>query len=216
MSQTISQSHIAIVLAFNATAQEVQLAQDLIAGAFKGVLGTATMPPAPTGDDSNNDDDGTPAAGIPADAVNADGTVKLDAEGLPWHAELHSGKGTQTNKGIWTKRKNRDEAKAAVIIAELRAKFPAPTATTATTAPVVAVTTPVIAVQQPVVATPYQAFVKFLADNTGAVLTQAIIDSTFAGNNTSLAALATADEGTLKAYRDALAGYLVQNGATVV
>lgn len=153
--------------------------------------------------------------------------VELDASGLPWHADIHASTKTKTAKGIWTKRKGVDDATVARVTAQLRASYPDTSVTeqpelpVATPAPVVAA--PPIGIAAPVIAPPaapltgYAKLVDWLAKNTGAgkVLDQAWVDSMFATNGTSLAALAGQD-AVADQYTESLRGVLASTGTAEV
>ena len=64
-----------------------------------------------------------------APAGNPAGGVELDAEGIPWHHEIHASTKTKTKAGIWTKLRGlNDEAKYNRIRAELKALHAMPAA----------------------------------------------------------------------------------------
>lgn len=79
---------------------------------------------------------GLVSAGLPlgaqqasAPAGNPAGGVELDAEGIPWHHEIHASTKTKTKAGIWTKLRGlNDEAKYNRIKAELKALHAMPAA----------------------------------------------------------------------------------------
>lgn len=118
--------------------------------------------------------------------------AELDKEGMPWDERIHAGTKTKTAAGIWTKRKGVDDAVREAVTAELRAQYPA--ATPVPTAPAVPTITPPA---PPVIAqTSYTKLVDWLAKNTGEgkYLNAEYVNSVFASNNTSIAALAGNDE----------------------
>lgn len=65
------------------------------------------------------DDDATPAADVPAGAV--------DKDGLPWDARIHAASKAVTGDGKWRKRRNLDDATYDAVVAELRGAAPVPT-----------------------------------------------------------------------------------------
>lgn len=137
--------------------------------------------------------------------------AELDAEGLPWHADIHAGTKTKTQKNVWTRKKGVADNVFDAVVAELRKTYPAPAAaapTTTVTAPVVAAG-PTISVPTVAAApqTPYQQLVDWLAKWTGPdkQLTPEWANGVFAQNNTSIAALANDQETSavfLKAFKD--------------
>ena len=153
----------------------------------------------------------------------ADTAPELDASGLPWHADIHASTKTKTAKGIWTKRKGVDDATVARVTAQLRASYPdTSVAEPPAAAPAPVVTTPVVAapVITPAPAAPltgYAKLVDWLAKNTGAgkVLDQAWVDSMFATNGTTLAALAGQD-AVADQYTESLRGVLASTGTAEV
>lgn len=57
---------------------------------------------------------------------NADGSAKVDKEGLPWDGRIHSSSQKLTDKGIWVSRRNLDPATKAQVRAELLSVMAAP------------------------------------------------------------------------------------------
>ena len=162
----------------------------------------------------------TPQQIAAAEQPATDTAPELDASGLPWHADIHASTKTKTAKGIWTKRKGVDDATVARVTAQLRASYPETTAVETTTPPVT--TAPVVAapVITPAPAAPltgYAKLVDWLAKNTGAgkVLDQAWVDSMFASNGTTLAALAGQD-AVADQYTESLRGVLASTGTAEV
>ena len=51
----------------------------------------------------------------------APGEVERDKEGIPWDERIHAGTKTKTQAGIWTRRRNLDDATFDAVMAELRA-----------------------------------------------------------------------------------------------
>lgn len=139
--------------------------------------------------------------------------AELDADGLPWHGDIHASTKTKTQKNVWTKRKGVSDATYDAVVAELRKSYPAPQAaapvtTTVTAPPVVAgITVPVVnAAPQ----TPYQQLVDWLAKFTGPdkALTSEWATGVLTSNGTTIAALATNQELSaefLKAFKGAAA-----------
>lgn len=66
--------------------------------------------------------DGHPmAAPIEHRAPIATGEVERDKDGIPWDERIHAGTKTKTQAGIWTRRRNLDDATFDAVMAELRA-----------------------------------------------------------------------------------------------
>lgn len=65
---------------------------------------------------------------VPPPPPPAGGPVELDAEGLPWNADIHAASKNKTQKGVWKARKNLDDNTKAAIVAQLRLSYPAPSA----------------------------------------------------------------------------------------
>lgn len=64
-----------------------------------------------------------------APAGNPAGGVELDADGIPWHHEIHASTKTKTKAGVWTKLRGlNDEAKYNRIVAGLKALHAMPAA----------------------------------------------------------------------------------------
>ena len=146
--------------------------------------------------------DSAPAA--PTITPAAIAAAELDADGMPWDERIHAGTKTKTGAGTWTKRKGVDDAVREAVTAELRAQYPAaPTITP----PAPTITPPA----PPVIAqTSYTKLVDWLAKNTGEgkYLNAEYVNSVFASNNTSIAALAGNDEMSeqfLSAFRNIMA-----------
>ena len=76
-----------------------------------GATATVITPAAVTADDDESND---------ADA--APGTV--DKTGIPWDERIHSSPAKFTNKGVWRRKKNVDDATVAAVEAQLRATAP--------------------------------------------------------------------------------------------
>jgi hypothetical protein len=160
--------------------------------------------------------DNVPADGVATEFVDqGTGEISntappaLDSAGLPWDERIHASTKTIKADGTWTMRKGVAETTKIAVTTELRAKHPAPTATaTPATGGVTlpgALTTPgVPGSLPPVIAklTKYQELCAFLAANTGAgkPADDAWVNAAFAGWNTTLAALQTAEEPTVSAY----------------
>ncbi len=143
-------------------------------------------------------------------AAAAAPTSEVDKNGFPWNEVIHSSSKALNADGTWRKKKGVDAGTVARVEAQMRggaAPAPAPTA----------VPTPV-AVNIPTIAIPganvpkskYQQFTDFLAANTAPVgkLNPDFITAVFETNGTNLAALASADEATIQAFWDAIAGTL--------
>lgn len=63
----------------------------------------------------------TPANGsLPIEAAPA-GEVERDKDGIPWDERIHASTKTKTQAGIWTRRRNLDDATFDAVTAELRA-----------------------------------------------------------------------------------------------
>ena len=137
--------------------------------------------------------------------------AELDKDGMPWDERIHAGTKTKTAAGIWTKRKGVDDAVREAVTAELRAQYPAPAAPAAPAAPVAPAVPTITPPAPPVVAqTSYTKLVDWLAKNTGEgkYLNAEYVNSVFASNNTSIAALAGNDEMAeqfLSAFRNIMA-----------
>lgn len=66
--------------------------------------------------------DGHPmAAPIEHRAPIAAGDIERDKDGIPWDERIHAGSKTKTQAGIWTRRRNLDDATFDAVMAELRA-----------------------------------------------------------------------------------------------
>jgi hypothetical protein len=186
-------------LALNATEAEVLNVVDTILTHFDIDYPTTTVSPATV----------AAAQTAPAAAPTANDTT-LDKSGLPWNAEIHSASKGINADGTWRKRKGVDAGTVARVEAQLRGAAPAAAATVTAPAPV-AVAVPTIAIPGAnVPKSKYTLFCEFLSANTApnGKLNPEWLDAVFAQNNTSLAALATADDATLQAYWDAIAGTL--------
>lgn len=163
-----------------------------------------------------------PHAAISPDQVaNAD----LDTDGLPWDARIHASTKTKTAKGTWTLAKRVDPKVREAVIAELHAMYPqaaaAAPAPTVTLPAAVAATSPLAipAINVPAVQTSFTKLTDWLAKNTGDghTLTKEWVDQVFAGNNMTLAQLATPDmQATADLYLKSLRDTLAQMGIAEV
>ena len=140
--------------------------------------------------------------------------AELDADGLPWHPDIHASTKTKTEKNLWTKKKGVQDSTRDAVIAELRKTYPAPQASAAGVTIGATVTAPpvVAGIQVPVVnaapQTPYQQLVDWLAKWTGPdkQLTNEWATGVLTSNGTTIAALATNQELSaefLKAFKQA-------------
>ena len=65
----------------------------------------------------------TEEAGDDTTATNADGSIRFDAQGLPWDARIHATPPSMTKKNIWRAKRAIDDATVTAVSAELRAKY---------------------------------------------------------------------------------------------
>lgn len=192
-----------------------------LAAASESLLRSAEQYESLTDGDNTDDAPQITPQQIAAAEQPADTAPELDASGLPWHADIHASTKTKTAKGIWTKRKGVDDATVARVTAQLRATYPDTSVTEPPPAAAPVVTAPVVAA--PVIAPPaapltgYAKLVDWLAKNTGEgkVLDQAWVDSMFATNGTTLAALAGQD-ALADQYTESLRGVLASTGTAEV
>lgn len=190
---------ITVSLPLDASEDEVQTAVDRLRGAFN-VQTTTT--------------DEIVAQITPEDIANA---LELDAEGMPWDERIHSSTRSQTQKGVWARRRNVDDKVFNTVTKELKDRYGHEAATVAAPVTSPTVTTPFIAptVTAPVVTasvvapTPYGALVDWLAKNTGddKALSSQWVNEQFAAGNTTLAALAN-DQNAAKLWHEAFVGVL--------
>jgi hypothetical protein len=159
--ETAQQIVSAIVGLFGATTGGVTISAPALT--IAGASVPATLNPA-----DNDDADGP--SGTPADPA------KLDAEGIPHDARIHSKVPQLTDKNVWRKRRAVAATTVAAVTAELRAKVgsvaqspvAAPLTAPGTLAPPAAAPLQAPAPLAPLAAQvgPYEKFVKFIADNT--------------------------------------------------
>lgn len=145
---------ILIALAFDATPQEVEAAHDAIDRQFTGAtpgsvdakyLVTSQVEGA-TGA-VNTTGTGVPMQhDIPTTAagqnITANGSVELDAAGLPWDERIHSSNRQKTEKNVWRMKRNVNPEVKSKVEAELRATMGAGTAAPTTPPPAAPVTAP--------------------------------------------------------------------------
>lgn len=179
-------NQITISLVDSASARTVALAHAAIDAFFGnvGAHGSDTLSAAIALAEPSKSIEDVAAAQVP-------GNIELDANGLPWHADIHASTKTKTAAGVWTKRKGVADATVDAVTAQLRAAgyVAAPAAvTTVATATVPAVSVPSINIAP---RSKYQELVDFLAQHVGkGKLDQATVDSTFAQHGKTLATLA--------------------------
>ena len=74
----------------------------------------------PTPDINEGADDPDVAKRFPMPSAPA-GEVERDKDGIPWDERIHASTKTKTQAGIWTRRRNLDDATFDAVMAELRA-----------------------------------------------------------------------------------------------
>lgn len=152
----------------------------------------------------------------PAATVDAE----LDSEGLPWDERIHAGTRTKTAGGLWTKRRNLDDATRNKVVAELLQHYAAPEATeTEAETPAAAPSIPKLNFATPAASNPYTQFVDWLAKNTGEgkALSKDWVDNAFKQNNVTLADLAPENmHDTAQQFLDGFRGVLQSMGVAEV
>lgn len=140
---------LSIVIHPHATAEDIEMAHDAIDN-YHDIIkrgapnGTVTSVQLQT--------EGSSESGQAAGAATQTtaGGVQLDADGVPWDAEIHSSNRKLTDKGIWTKRRGVDDALYRNKTAALKATVAAqPNTAATTTLPAAGVTMPGANVQLP-------------------------------------------------------------------
>jgi len=144
---------ILIALAFDATPQEVEAAHDAIDRQFVGLAPGSVDPQflvnaqvsGATGAITSGGS-GVPMRDIPTTAAGqtilSDGTVQLDAAGLPWDERIHSSNHALTEKNLWRAKRGVDPNMKGKVEAELRATLGASAPVNAPAAPVAATIAP--------------------------------------------------------------------------